>query len=204
MNVLCVRVKVMREIERLNKQNLDQEVPTVPLVVFVREMLLLGVTGFGGNLQARIDYITVTKHRWLTREEFNSSLATASLTPGGNSSNLAAEIGRRLHGGVGLIVAYTAVILPGGLLAFALNSVYLLYRHNTVILGIERGIESSAVALMLFAAYKLFRSACKDFTDVSITISAFVGVVVLHLPIGSVILTLGGLSFLLYNKRMGG
>ncbi len=193
----------MRKIKQPNKQNFDSGVQVVPLAVFFREMLLLGVTGFGGNLQARLDYITVTKHRWLTREEFNSSLVTANLTPGGNSSNLAAEIGRRLHGGIGLIVAYTAVILPGGLLAFVLNSLYFLYHNNAVLLGMERGVESSASALMLFTTYKLFRSSCKHFTDVLITILAFAGVIVLHLPIGFLILTLGGLSFLLYNKRMG-
>jgi chromate transporter len=194
----------MREVQQPDEQNPSPRTPTVSLPLLIREMLLLGFTGFGGNLQARLNYITVTKHHWLTKEEFNSSLAIAGLTPGGNSSNLAAEIGRRLHGGVGLIVAYISVILPGGMLAIAFDSIYLIHHHNPVLAHIERGIESSAVALMAFAAYEIGRSGCKRFTDVAIASVAFVGIVVLHLPIEFLLLMLGGTSFLLSKQRKGG
>ena len=50
------------------------------------DMVFLGLTGLGGNLQPRVRYLVVVKRRWLDEEEFAELLTLASLLPGGNRS----------------------------------------------------------------------------------------------------------------------
>src|SRR5437667_11629976 len=80
--------------------------------------LRLGATSFGGPAAhiAMMEDEVVRRRRWLSREEFLDLLGATNLIPGPNSTEMAIHIGRRRAGGIGLVAAGLAFILPAALL----------------------------------------------------------------------------------------
>ena len=161
---------------------------------------LIGLTGFGGWLQARLMHFTVTEKKWLTEEEFAELTVTASLAPGGNSSNLGAELGRRLLGFRGMVAGYLCLLLPGLLIMLVLGNLYTQYQHDPVVKGALAGMESAAVALIVLAVVKL---RPRDLSRAEGLVGAVACLAVLiHVPAVPVVLGSGALVYLLQSKKV--
>src|SRR3989441_7886810 len=83
--------------------------------------LRLGSTAFGGPAAhiAMMEDEVVRRRRWLSREEFLDLLGATNLIPGPNSTEMAIHIGRRRAGGIGVVAAGLAFILPAFLITLA-------------------------------------------------------------------------------------
>jgi chromate transporter len=80
---------------------------------------VLSLSGFGGVApQAR--YHLVTRRGWLTEREFADVFGISQILPGANISNLAAIVGDRFAGLLGVVVCLAALCLPSLVVAVAL------------------------------------------------------------------------------------
>ena len=74
----------------------------------------VGIFGFGGG-PAMIPLVreeVVTRHHWLTDEEFADVLAIGNTLPGPIATKMPGYIGYRVAGVTGCIAAVVAIILP--------------------------------------------------------------------------------------------
>jgi len=172
-------------------------VPTLRELCFA--LLFVGATGFGGWLQARLFHLAVLDKGWLSEEEFVELTVTASLAPGGNSSNLGAEIGRYLLGPAGMVVAYFSLLLPGTVMMLVLGSLYSTYHAHPLVRGALAGMESAAVALICLAVVRL-RPAALSGAEALVAGLACLAILC-HLPAPVVILLSGLAVFALQRRR---
>ena len=165
----------------------------VSLWLILKEYFLIGITGFGGGLQARFYHLAVTKHQWLDDEEYADVNASASLAPGGNASNMGLEIARRLRGTPGMIVAYLALLLPGSVIMIFLGEAYTAYQGNPALRGALQGLEAAAVALILYSATKLGLSTWKK-ADFVIAVACCAFMLGLRMPLWVAVPAMGFIS----------
>ena len=168
----------------------------VSLWQIAREMFFLGATGLGGSLQMRFHHVAVTKRRWIPEEDFSGILATASLSPGGNSTNVGLEIARHLRGVPGMLVAYTAMLLPGTVLITLLGGFYVYFDRSPYFKGFLSGMESAAAAMVFAVAFKLNWKQWSVW-DWSAAVLATLGMVWAHLPLMAVVIGTGAYTYLL-------
>jgi chromate transporter len=172
----------------------------VPLALIAREYLLLGLTGFGGALHARFHHLAVEKHDWLHEDDFGEVVATASLSPGANSSNVGAEIARRLRGRLGMAVAYPALLLPGLVFVLVGEHLWRIHREDPAVAGAMRGLEAAAVAMILYAATRLSRRGWR-IADWLVALAALLSLLVGKWPLWLVLPGLGLLNYLRVRRR---
>lgn len=173
----------------------------VSLRLLAWEFFLIGITGFGGGLQGRFYHLAVKKHEWLCDEEFADVNASASLAPGGNASNVGLDIARRLRGVPGMMVAYAALLVPGSLVMIGAGEVYQQYSQNLALQGALQGLQSAAIALILYSATKLGLSKWR-WPDYLLALLATLAMFWLRAPLWAV-LPLGALVSL-WVRRMTG
>ena len=87
--------------------------PDVTLLDLAREYLLIGTTGFGGNLGLLVHQRIVERRGWLDDAEFAAATEAAAIAPGGTSTALLVGVARRLCGIPGVLVAMVCVLAPG-------------------------------------------------------------------------------------------
>ena len=88
--------------------------------------LKLGTFAFGGPPAhiAMMEDEVVSRHGWLTREQFLDFLGAANLIPGPTSTEMAIHVGRMRAGWPGLLVAGGSFILPSAVMVTVLAWAY--------------------------------------------------------------------------------
>ncbi len=79
------------------------------------EFLIIGATSFGGVVPYLRNNLVV-KRKWLDDREFVEMLSISQSLPGLNATNMAVQVGEKLQGFAGSIVAVIGICLPGGVL----------------------------------------------------------------------------------------
>jgi chromate transporter len=133
----------------------------VSLINIAITFFRLGATTFGGMWAAtqNLDDELVRRKGWLSSEELQSMLVTATLVPAPKFIGLGGLIGYRLRGVIGSAVSVFALIAPGALLV--LLGVILV--SPTLLAGplapLHRLVGLAVVGLLLGNAYHQLRSA---------------------------------------------
>ena len=167
-----------------------------------KAFLYIGATAFGGGGSAHIQAAIVTRKMWLTQDEFLESLTLAQTLPGPIFSNLAAQIGSKLAGVGGGVVACIAVSLPGALLILLLAGLYSRLPVNTRWLeGALSGIGAGAVGVSLAMLAGIAPSALKTRTALLLAAAAFVANAVLHISVLWILLILLPVGIWLGSRR---
>ena len=83
-----------------------------------KTFFLIGAFSFGGGyaMLPLIQKEVVTKHAWLTLQQFTDILAVAEMTPGPVAINTATYVGYQTAGFLGSVCATLGVVLPSFLL----------------------------------------------------------------------------------------
>jgi chromate transporter len=125
--------------------------------------LRLGFTAFGGPAAhiALMEDETVTRRKWLSRDEFLDLLGIANLLPGPSSSEMAIYLGFRRAGWPGLILGGVCFVLPAALLAGLIAWVYLRYGSLPQATGMLYAIRPVIVVVVLQALLRLGKTALK-------------------------------------------
>lgn len=123
--------------------------------------LKLGITGFGGPAPVigMIDDETVTRRKWLTRDDFLDMMGLTNLIPGPNSTEMAMHIGFLRAGWPGLIVSGAAFIIPAALITGVFAWVYARYGALPQVAPFLVGVTPAVLAVILAAVWRLLGAA---------------------------------------------
>lgn len=147
----------------------------------------IGLFGFGGGyaMLSLIQAEVVTRHSWLSAQEFTDIVAISQMTPGPIGINSATYVGYVATGSVwGSVIATFAVTLPSFILMLTISKFFLKYQKHPVVESIFSGLRPAIVGLLAAAALVLmntenFGSPTQDtytfVASVILFIIAFVG-----------------------------
>ena len=121
----------------------------------------IGLFGFGGGyaMLSMIQGEVVTRHGWLTSQEFTDIVAISPMTPGPIGINSATYVGFTATGSVwGSIIATLAVVLPSFILMLAISKFFLKYQKHPVVEAVFSGLRPAVVGLLASAALVLMNA----------------------------------------------
>jgi len=151
-------------------------------------MLRLGLVSFGGNNALLMSRLAVEEQGWLTHAEMDDAVAVATLGPGGNSSNLSYEVGRRIGGVSAGLTAYVSMAIPGIVLGLTVGETILNLNSQPMVGGAINGAEAAVVAMVITIGVRLGRRSLNQPLDWILALVVFVvigpldGAIVLALP----------------------
>lgn len=121
----------------------------------------IGLFGFGGGyaMLSMIQGEVVTRHGWLTGQEFTDIVAVSQMTPGPIGINSATYVGYTATDSVwGSVVATTAIVLPSFILMLAISRFFLKYQKHPIVEAVFSGLRPAVVGLLAAAALVLMNS----------------------------------------------
>lgn len=168
--------------------------PSSPRDLFF-SFTLLALQGFGGVL-AIVQREMVEKKRWLTPDEFLEDWAVAQVLPGPNVINLAVMIGDRHFGFRGAAAAFAGMLTVPLFVILALAVLYAQFASNPQVAGALRGMGAVAGGLIAATGIKLIPQLRKHPLGfglaMAFTAAVFAAIAFGRLPLGWVLLVLGG------------
>ena len=144
--------------------------------------LLVGMFGFGGIATA-IFHVVIERRRWLTPEEYTSTLGLGQVLPGANLINLATMIGDRFQGALGSLLALCGLMVVPIVCLLALTSVYDRFSYLPDVHSGMLAAAAGAVGLTIGTGLKLARTILKSAVAVFFAASSFVMIGLFHFPI---------------------
>lgn len=171
------------------------------LLAIARVMFTLGLVSFGGNNALLMSRVVVDKRGWLTQAELDQGIALATMSPGGNSSNLSFEVGRRLRGLPGGLVAYLAMTVPGIFFVVTIGSFLLRNGETDAVNGLLRGAQAGVVAMVVMIGVRLAQRSLQGVAAWAMALVAFALVAMLDVAIYIVVPPLALLGYALARRR---
>ena len=104
----------------------------------------------------------VSRHGWLTREQFVDFLGAANLIPGPTSTEMAIHVGRMRGGWPGLLVAGWSFILPSAVLVTALAWAYVHFGSLPQVTGRALRSQTHRNCFDCSGGFKLGKTAVKS------------------------------------------
>ena len=155
----------------------------------------LALQGFGGVL-AVVQRELVEKKRWLSCEQFIEVWAVAQIMPGPNVVNLSMMIGDRYFGLSGAATALAGMLLLPTLVVLSLAIGFASVADHDVAQRALRGMGAVAAGLILGTGIKLIGALRANAMGmpacIGLALATFVAIGLLRLPLGPVLLVLGG------------
>ena len=174
----------------------DPPHPQSPRELFV-SFTWLALQGFGGVL-AIVQREMVEKKRWLTQEQFLEDWAVAQVMPGPNVINLGLMIGDRYFGLRGALAAVAGMLTIPLAVILVLAVLYAHYAANPQVAGALRGMGAVSGGLIAATGIKLVpqlrRHPLGFATCLAFVALVFGAITVLKIPLGWVLLALGGVA----------
>jgi chromate transporter len=146
----------------------------------LRELIVvfgtLGVIGFGGPAAhiALMRREVVERRRWLTDAQLIDLIGITNLIPGPNSTEMAMHVGRLRAGGIGLVVAGLAFILPAAAIVVVLAWVYVAYGSTPAGEALLYGIKPVIIAIVAAALVAFGRTALTSPLRIAVAVAVAV------------------------------
>ena len=126
----------------------------------------IGLFGFGGGyaMISMIQGEVVTRHEWLSSNEFTDIIAISQMTPGPIGMNSATYVGysavvnagySHAVGILGSTIATVSVVLPSFILMVLISKFFLKYQKHPIIASVFEGLRPGVVGLLAAAALVL-------------------------------------------------
>lgn len=126
----------------------------------------IGLFGFGGGyaMISMIQGEVVTRHEWLSSNEFTDIIAISQMTPGPIGINSATYVGysavvnagySHAVGILGSTIATVSVVLPSFILMVLISKFFLKYQKHPIITSVFEGLRPGVVGLLAAAALVL-------------------------------------------------
>ena len=126
----------------------------------------IGLFGFGGGyaMISMIQGEVVTRHEWLSSNEFTDMIAISQMTPGPIGINSATYVGysavvnagySHAVGILGSTIATVSVVLPSFILMVLISKFFLKYQKHPIIASVFEGLRPGVVGLLAAAALVL-------------------------------------------------
>lgn len=138
----------------------------------------------GGNAMLKLlEYEAVNYRHWVRADEFVNMVGSSFLFPGLTGVKLAALIGYKAAGVLGMIVALLCLNLPGLILAF-LGYQFLAASNSPITQKIMVGVQYGALALLAAASFSIAQSVIDMYYSLPIALATllfFLGLVYFQL-----------------------
>ncbi len=180
-------------------------IKTVSLWSILLTFLKVGTFTFGGGyaILPVVQREVVEERRWISQAVFSDILIITQGMPGQLALNSAIQIGVRLRGTAGGIVAAFGVTAPSVVILLVIAAyLYPLIRDNTYVQAVFYGIRPAIVALIATAAIKIGGNILHGWKGIILCAILLIAAIITRLhPI--IILVVGGLAGLVIFKRKG-
>jgi chromate transporter len=117
-----------------------------------------GLFGWGGGaaLIPLIERECVIRNAWLTAEKFGELIAVSNSVPGVLAVKMAAYIGYKEAGILGLLSSIVAIILPGIILLFFIYGFLIRKQDSPLVQKIIMGIKCGAAGFIAYSVFRVF------------------------------------------------
>ena len=165
----------------------------------------LALQGFGGVL-AVVQRELVEKKRWMTREQFVEDWAVAQIMPGPNVVNLSMMMGDRYFGLSGALIALAGMLTLPMLVVLALAVGFATVADHELAQRALRGMGAVAAGLIIATGIKLIGALRSNALGLpvcaALAAATFVAIALLRLPLGAVLVGVGGVACVLAWRRL--
>jgi chromate transporter len=165
--------------------------------------LKIGVLSFGGGLSGWLHQEFVERNKWISEDDFASSLALSQMLPGANVVNLVVCMGEQLRGPKGAVVGAFGFLLGPFFAVIGLSAVVDHLQGLLALDAILAGVAASATGLLLVICLKGVRRAARHRSGLLIIAGTVIGVAALKLPLLVVVAIIAPVSIALRWKRNG-
>lgn len=104
----------------------------------------------------------LTSRGWVSEEDMQELIVLAQSAPGILAVNLAIYTGHKLRGLRGSLVATLGAVLPSFVIIVLIAMFFDAFKDSTLVGKIFQGMRPAAVALILVAAVRMGKKACKS------------------------------------------
>jgi chromate transporter len=181
----------------------EQNKPKESLLTILLTFLKVGAFTFGGGyaILPVIRQEVVINRRWVDEDVFADILIITQGMPGQLALNSAIQIGVRLRGTIGGLIAALGVTAPSVLILLVIAAwLYPLYRHNHYVHAVFYGLRPAVVALIAAAAIKLGKEILHGTRGVILCAVLLIAAIISQIhPI--LVLVAGGVASLLVCKK---
>ena len=164
------------------------------------EFLIIGATSFGGV----VPYLRgslVVKRKWLDDREFVEMLSISQSLPGLNATNMAVQVGEKLQGFLGSMVAIIGICLPGAVLMYVVGIFYRLHGDHPWSTAALKGVAAAAVGLILSTVVSLSKKALAQSLDFVFVAATAVAVHRFHWSVPRALIVMGIIAILFHYPR---
>lgn len=117
---------------------------------------MIGLVSFGGGY-AMIPVIEteVSRHGWMTTQQFTDAVAIAGMSPGAIATNSAMVVGYQTAGIPGAVIAAFGMILPSFIIILLAAVFFSRVHKNKTVQSAFYGLRPVVVGMIIYAAVKL-------------------------------------------------
>lgn len=157
----------------------------------------IGLLSFGGPAAqiALMHEALVTRHRWLSEDQFLRALSLCMLLPGPEAMQLATYAGWRLRGVPGGVLAGLLFVVPGAVVILGLALAYVQFGALPLVQAAFLGIKAAVIIIVLQALLRLGQKALKGGVPWALAGVAFVALFVFGVPFPLIVIGAGLLGF---------
>lgn len=158
----------------------------------------IGLLSFGGPAAqiALMHDALVTRHKWLSEQEYLRALSLCMLLPGPEAMQLATYAGWRLRGIPGGLLAGLLFVVPGALIILALAFGYIQYGSVPLVQAAFLGIKATVIVVVLQALMRLGNKALTGRKAWGLAGIAFAALFVFGLPFPVIVIAAGVYGYL--------
>ena len=165
----------------------------------------IGISSFGGGLSAWVYREMVDARHWITEDEFLSAVTMSQILPGANIVNLALQIGFRLRGGIGSVVAVLSLLVPPMIVVVLLGIALTSIGHIEWLHDFLEGLAATAIGLSASVGLRSARRSLRmGWWPSLLSLGVIIGVFGLQWPIVPVIFGLAVCSLLIARVKIQG
>lgn len=163
--------------------------------------LKIGLLSFGGGLSGWLYQEFVSRNRWISDEDFVSSLAISQMLPGANVVNLVICMGDELRGLAGSVACVLGFLVGPFFAVIALSALFDSLPDVTMLEAASNGVAYAALGLLLVICLKGVQRATKFPPGLVVIAAVAVTVGLLKLPLIPVVLVIAPISVALAWRR---
>lgn len=144
--------------------------------------LKIGGSAVGGSSQAMMHREVVERRKWVDDEAFLAGFAISQVLPGANPVNLALYMGMKARGGLGAVVAVTAMIIPAFCIIMLMGYAYRQLSGQPITHFILGGVAAVGIGATLAVGAKVSSKLPRDLVTFLIAFAVFLAVGVFRWP----------------------
>lgn len=117
--------------------------------------LMIGFVSFGGGYaMIPVIEIEVSKHGWMTTQEFTDVIAIAGMSPGPIATNSAIFVGYKTAELPGAVVSALGMVIPSLLIILIIATFFFKFNEKRVVKSAFYGLRPIITGLIVYAALK--------------------------------------------------